>query len=368
MLRKVDGLQDPRPAGATTTLCTQPRTGTVAIATNQNNEHTVSTKNALDMLQELVKDELLAVNHTIVNRMQSSVNMIPHLAGHLISAGGKRLRPILTLLCSRLCGYHGTRHIPLAACVEFIHTATLLHDDVVDDSSLRRGNESANVLWGNQASVLVGDFLFSRAFQIMVEDGSLRVLEILSSASAVIAEGEVQQLANANNLNISEQNCLEVITAKTATLFAAACEIGSVVADQPPHISRALASFGLNFGISFQLIDDTIDYAASESIIGKTVGDDFREGKVTLPVLLAYMRGGPKDHLFWKRTIERGDLREDDLAHAIGLMKKHEVLEDVRPTAAEYVTAACDALEAFPPSPERNALVEAAKFSTIRAY
>ena len=227
-------------------------------AHNHNDEHLLSTDNALDTLQNLVKDDLLAVNHAIVDRMQSRVTMIPQLAGHLISSGGKRLRPVLTLLCSRLCGYQGTRHIPLAACVEFIHTATLLHDDVVDDSSLRRGIESANAVWGNQASVLVGDFLFSRAFQIMVEDGSLRVLEILSAASAVIAEGEVQQLANSNDLRTTEQDCLAVITAKTAKLFAAACEVGAVVSDQPAKTAQSLATFGLNFGISFQLVDDTI--------------------------------------------------------------------------------------------------------------
>ncbi|HIM71661.1 MAG TPA: polyprenyl synthetase family protein, partial [Alphaproteobacteria bacterium] len=220
--------------------------------------------------------------------MQSPILMIPQLADHLISSGGKRLRPVLTLLCSRLCGYQGARHILLAACVEFIHTATLLHDDVVDDSLLRRGIESANSVWGNQASVLVGDFLFSRAFQIMVEDGSLRVLDILSEASAVIAEGEVQQLVNSNDLGTTEQDCLSVISAKTAKLFAAACEVGAVVSERPPKTAASLANFGLNFGISFQLVDDIIDYAATDSVIGKQVGDDFREGKVTLPVFLAY--------------------------------------------------------------------------------
>ena len=337
-------------------------------AHNHNDEHLLSTDNALDTLQNLVKDDLLAVNHAIVDRMQSHVTMIPQLAGHLISSGGKRLRPVLTLLCSRLCGYQGTRHIPLAACVEFIHTATLLHDDVVDDSSLRRGIESANAVWGNQASVLVGDFLFSRAFQIMVEDGSLRVLEILSAASAVIAEGEVQQLANSNDLRTTEQDCLAVITAKTAKLFAAACEVGAVVSDQPAKTAQSLATFGLNFGISFQLVDDTIDYAASDSAIGKQIGDDFREGKVTLPVLLAYVRGTQQDRSFWKRTIERQELREGDLACAISLMEKYEVLNDVRSRAREYASAACEGLDDFPDTHERQALSEAAKFCANRAY
>jgi len=340
----------------------------VAIAAHNQSEQLSSTGDALDTLKTLVKDDLLAVNHTIVERMQSPVLMIPQLAGHLISSGGKRLRPILTLLCSRLCGYQGARHIPLAACVEFIHTATLLHDDVVDDSLLRRGIESANSVWGNQASVLVGDFLFSRAFQIMVENGSLQVLGILSEASAVIAEGEVQQLANSNDLGITEQDCLSVISAKTAKLFAAACEVGAVVSEQPPNTAASLANFGLNFGISFQLVDDIIDYAATDSAIGKQVGDDFREGKVTLPVLLAYIRGGRQDREFWKRTIENGELCDGDLACAISLMKKYEVLDDVRKRAREYASVACKALDGFPDSPERRSLIEATKFCANRSY
>ncbi len=340
----------------------------MAIAAHNQSEQLSSTGDALDTLKTLVKDDLLAVNHTIVERMQSPVLMIPQLAGHLISSGGKRLRPILTLLCSRLCGYQGARHIPLAACVEFIHTATLLHDDVVDDSLLRRGIESANSVWGNQASVLVGDFLFSRAFQIMVENGSLQVLGILSEASAVIAEGEVQQLANSNDLGITEQDCLSVISAKTAKLFAAACEVGAVVSEQPPNTAASLANFGLNFGISFQLVDDIIDYAATDSAIGKQVGDDFREGKVTLPVLLAYIRGGRQDREFWKRTIENGELCDGDLACAISLMKKYEVLDDVRKRAREYASVACKALDGFPDSPERRSLIEATKFCANRSY
>ena len=340
----------------------------MAIAAHNRDGHPSSADNALDALQALVKDDLLAVNHTIVDRMQSPVAMIPQLAGHLISSGGKRLRPVLTLLCSQLCDYQGRRHIPLAACVEFIHTATLLHDDVVDDSSLRRGIESANAVWGNQASVLVGDFLFSRAFQIMVEDGSLQVLKILSTASAVIAEGEVQQLANSNDLHTSEQNCLEVITAKTAKLFAAACEIGAVVANKPAKAAQSLANFGLNFGISFQLIDDVIDYSSSDSVIGKQVGDDFREGKVTLPVLLAYGRGSKHDRSFWKRTIEKGELREGDLAYATGLMGKYDVFKDISDRARQYMSKACDQLDDFPDNPARQALIEAAKFCANRSY
>src|SRR5271154_2298331 len=241
---------------------------------------------ALDNLAALVADDMLAVNQLIIRRMESHVQLIPQLAGHIIAAGGKRLRPILTLAGARLCGYQGARHHKLAACVEFIHTATLLHDDVVDASNLRRGEPSANTLFGNQASVLVGDFLFSRAFQLMVEDGSIDVLRILSTASAIIAEGEVLQLTPTSDTATSEQAYLEVVRAKTAELFAAACRIGAVVGGRPASEEEALRTFGLNLGIAFQIADDVLDYGAESAQIGKTVGDDFRESKITLPVIL----------------------------------------------------------------------------------
>ena len=241
------------------------------------------TPSPLERLSALVADDLKAVNELIVRRMESPVALIPELAGHIIAAGGKRLRPLLTLGAARMCGYRGARQVRLAACVEFIHTATLLHDDVVDDSELRRGLASANALWGNEASVLVGDFLLSRAFELMVEDGSLAVLAILSRTASVIAEGEVMQLMTANDTSTAETTYLEVIEAKTAELFAAACRIGAVVAERPKVEEEALEGFGVNLGIAFQLIDDVLDYSAQQATLGKTVGDDFREGKITLP-------------------------------------------------------------------------------------
>ena len=231
------------------------------------------------------------VNRLIVARLDSSISLIPQLAGHLVAAGGKRVRPMLTLIAAQLCGYRGGRHVPLAAAVEFIHTATLLHDDVVDESGLRRGLATANAIWGNKPSVLVGDFLFSRAFQLMVEDGSLEVLAILANASAVIAEGEVAQLMTANDAETSEARYLEVITAKTATLFAAAAQIGAVVGERPREDFEALRCYGEKLGIAFQLIDDVLDYSAREVVLGKSIGDDFRDGKITLPVVLAFERG-----------------------------------------------------------------------------
>ncbi|MDP9128013.1 MAG: polyprenyl synthetase family protein, partial [Pseudomonadota bacterium] len=263
-----------------------------------------SSPTALDALTALVAEDMAAVNHLIIQRMESSVPLIPQLAGHIIAAGGKRLRPILTLASARLCGYQGLRHHKLAASVEFIHTATLLHDDVVDASSLRRGEPSANAMFGNQASVLVGDFLFSRAFQLMVEDGSIDVLRILSTASAVIAEGEVLQLTTTNDSGTSEQTYLEVVRAKTAELFAAACRIGAVVAGRPASEEEALRTFGLNLGIAFQIIDDALDYSAEQLRLGKTIGDDFREGKVTLPVILAIHRGNEAERAFWRRALD----------------------------------------------------------------
>ena len=245
----------------------------------------------LEAIQALVEADMGRVNELIIARLDSPISLIPQLAGHLVAAGGKRVRPMLTLIAAQLCGYRGGRHVPLAAAVEFIHTATLLHDDVVDESDLRRGLATANAIWGNKPSVLVGDFLFSRAFQLMVEDGSLEVLAILANASAVIAEGEVAQLMTANDAETTEARYLEVITAKTATLFAAAAQIGGVVSECSPAEVEALRRYGENLGIAFQLIDDVLDYSAREVVLGKSIGDDYRDGKITLPVVLAFERG-----------------------------------------------------------------------------
>jgi octaprenyl-diphosphate synthase len=324
--------------------------------------------NALDKLTVLVADDLKACNALIIDRMQSPVELIPQLAGYIIAAGGKRLRPVLTLASSRLCGYEGNRHQALAACVEFIHTATLLHDDVVDESDLRRGLASANAVFGNKASVLVGDFLFSRAFQLMVEDGSLDVLRILSHASAVIAEGEVLQLATSNDTGTSEQAYLDVIRSKTAELFAAACQIGAVVAERPSAEEDALFAYGLNLGIAFQLVDDVLDYSALQARLGKTVGDDFREGKITLPVILAYRRGSDEERVFWNRALEEMEQDEGDLDKAIGLMNQHGALRDTVERARHYGAIARDALGLFPESEEKAALLDVIDFVIDREF
>ncbi len=331
----------------------------MAIATDPNAVPLRATRASLDDVQAPIRGDLLAVNRLILDRMQSSVGLIPQLAGHIVSSGGKRIRPTLTLLAARLCEYAGRRQIALAACVEFIHTATLLHDDVVDVSALRRGQATANAVWGNQASVLVGDFLFSRAFQLMVKDGSLRVLDILSNASAVIAEGEVMQLVTSNDVGTSEADYLAVITAKTATLFAAACEIGGVVAERPARECEALAEFGLNLGIAFQLIDDWLDYAANDSALGKSVGDDFREGKITLPVVLAYARGSEAERSFWRRTVVECEQAEGDFARAAQYMAAHGAFEATLEKAQSYANAARAALRGFADSTPKRALLAA---------
>ncbi len=324
--------------------------------------------NALDNLVALVAQDLADVNEIIINRMQSPVALIPQLAGYLIASGGKRLRPVLTLAAAKLCGYHGETHKPLAACVEFIHTATLLHDDVVDESDLRRGQASANAVYGNKSSVLVGDFLFSRAFQVMVEAGSLDVLRILSNASAVISEGEVLQLITQNDTETSEEAYLEVIKAKTAELFAAACRIGAVVAGRPTAEEDALRSYGMNLGIAFQLVDDVLDYSAAQAKLGKNIGDDFREGKITLPIVLAFRRGDDEERTFWRRTMEDLDQGEGDLDRAIALMAKHNALHDSVERARHYVSVARDALGLFPASPVKRALLDVLEFVVDRDY
>lgn len=323
---------------------------------------------SLDPLLRLLAADLARVNELIVARMHSPVALIPQLAGHIVSAGGKRLRPMLTLGCARLCGYEGERHIALAAAVEFIHTATLLHDDVVDSSDLRRGRDTANAVWGNKPAVLVGDFLFARSFGLMVEDGSLRVLEILSRAAAVIAEGEVGQLITANDTTTTEAAYLEVIEAKTAALFAAASRIGAVIAERPPVEEAALERFGRNLGIAFQLIDDMLDFSARESDLGKAVGDDFRDGKITLPILIAFARGDAEERAFWRRTLEDCDQVPGDLERAMRLLERRGALAETLERAKTYAAAAIAALGGFPDGPVRRALVETAAFATARGF
>jgi octaprenyl-diphosphate synthase len=323
---------------------------------------------SLEPMIALTAAGMNAVNAVILERMKSKVALIPELAGHLIAGGGKRMRPMLTLASAALFDYPGNRHHKLAAAVEFIHTATLLHDDVVDGSGLRRGRRTANVIWGNPSSVLVGDFLFSRAFELMVEDGSLKVLKILSAASAVIAEGEVDQLTAQRRIETPEDHYLEIIAAKTAALFAAACRIAPVVAEAGEDAEEALEAYGKNIGIAFQLVDDAIDYSSDERTMGKGVGDDFRDGKMTLPVILAFARGSESDRRFWRSAISGERSADEDLSQAIALVGATGALADTLERARIYARRAIDALALFPSGKAKTALIEAAEFAVARAY
>jgi octaprenyl-diphosphate synthase len=323
---------------------------------------------SIDGIVALTRDDMARVNATILSRTGSDVTMIPEVANHLISSGGKRLRPMLTLATAQLARYGGEGHVKLAASVEFMHTATLLHDDVVDESDMRRGKPAARMVWGNEASVLVGDFLLGQAFKMMVEVGSMGALDILSSAAAVIAEGEVAQLAAAKNLATTEDDYLAVIRGKTAELFAAACEVGPVLAERPRAEQAACRSFGMNLGIAFQLVDDALDYGGTDARLGKNVGDDFREGKITLPVVLAFRRGSEAERHFWRRTLETGTIRDGDLEEALSLIRRHKALDDTIERARHYGAMAKDALALFHDGAMKSALIEVVDFCINRSH
>lgn len=324
--------------------------------------------NPLDILQADMAEDMKAVNAMIIKHMQSDVPLIPQLASYLIAAGGKRIRPLLTLSATALFGGDMTRAHRLSAAVEFIHTATLLHDDVVDDSTQRRGKDSANIVFGNEASVLVGDFLFSRAFQLMTADGSLDVLRILSTASAIIAEGEVKQLATQNNLGTTMDDYLSVIEGKTAALFAAACEVGPVIADQDKQTTQALRDYGMALGMAFQIIDDTLDYEPAREKFGKTVGDDFREGKITAPILYALENSDKEEKEFWQCTLADKNQKDGDLAHAQKLIEKYDALNKSKKLAQEYGKKALKSLSILSPSPICDTLKALINFTINRSF
>ena len=334
----------------------------------QLSENRRDTQDALDRLQKHFTDELVKVEQTITDHMSSAASLIPEISGHIVGAGGKRLRPLLTLSAARLSGYQGDKQIMLAAAVEFMHTATLLHDDVVDDSDMRRGQPTARNLWGNSASVLVGDFLLGQAFRMMVAAGSLPALDILSSAAAVIAEGEVMQLAAMNNAQISEDSYLDIIDAKTAALFAAAAEVGGVIADAQDAEQKALTAYGRNLGIAFQLVDDALDYGSINRVLGKNIGEDFVEGKVTLPVILAYHRGDAEAREFWQEAVKNPNNDAARLDRALALMDQTDALADTVERARHYGDKAKDALGLFPAGEVQKTLIRLVDFCIARAY
>ena len=324
-------------------------------------------KNSVDDLQLYFAQDMQAVDKLINSYITSNVTpVISELSNHLINAGGKRLRPLLTLAASDLCNYSGASHIKLAAAIEFIHTATLLHDDVVDESFQRRGKPTANILWDNQSSVLVGDYLFSKSFQLMVETDSLKVLSILADASSTISEGEILQLSAVKNIKTDESAYFKIIEGKTAALFAAATEVGAVISNVEDKEADALANFGKALGISFQITDDLLDYVGSEEVLGKNIGDDFKEGKVTLPLIKAISKSSKEEKRFWKEVINKGMQKSSDLEHALLLMRQHDVFDETRSEAIKWSKKARNYLDIFPESKTKVILQELTSFVVER--
>jgi octaprenyl-diphosphate synthase len=324
---------------------------------------------AFDRLLGLVEDDMARVNAEIAERMRSEhTDLIPQISAHLIGAGGKRLRPILTLAAAKLCGYDGDAHVKLAAAVECIHNATLLHDDVVDESGQRRGKATAHTVFGNKPSVLVGDFLFARSFQLMVETDHIEVLRLLSDAAATIVEGEVLQLAHAGDLSGGEAVYYKVIRGKTAALFEAAAQSGAEVAGAGPERAEAMRVYGDELGLAFQIADDLLDYGGAAAAIGKNRGDDFREGKATLPVLLAYAQADEDERAFWRRVMVRREQEEGDLEQAMAYMRRADALQETRRRADAHAARARAALDIFPPSALRDAMADIVDFVVARAY
>lgn len=330
-------------------------------------KHDPDGPNAVDRLSVLLAEDLTAVDALIHQHMTSPVGVIPNLAAHLIDAGGKRIRPLITLASARLLGRGGDGPRKLAAAVEFIHSATLLHDDVVDVSSMRRGRQAANVVWGNSASVLVGDFLFARSFNLMVETGDIQVLDILARAASVIAEGEVMQLAAANDAETTRARYMEIIAAKTAALFAAAAKAGAVAAGRPGAEAEALEVFGRELGLAFQLVDDALDYGGLAAAMGKNTGADFREGKVTLPVVFARDAGDEGERAFWRRVMG-GERNDDDFHRALALLRRHDAIGQTLSAAREHALRAQRTLSALPANAYRDALSDLADFVIERGH
>ena len=324
----------------------------------------------VDNLQFLCKADISEINRLIIDKLESNVPLIKDISNYIVLSGGKRLRPLLTVACSKMSGYgfnkNQKRHISLAAAIEFIHTATLMHDDVVDESKLRRGKLSSNEVWGNKMSVLVGDFLFSRAFELMADDKSNEILQLLSNTSVIISEAEVLELSSDKDPTISEDTYFKVINGKTGALFSAACQVGGIIADLDKNKKEALKAFGTNFGIAFQLIDDALDYTSASKVLGKNIGDDFKEGKITLPIILAYLRSNKEEKFFWDRTIKKLDQRPSDLLKSIELINKYDCIKDTIDRAKHFSNIAVDSLGAFEDNEYKISLLELIKNSQDR--
>ena len=323
---------------------------------------------SLRNLKKLIKKEFNETDKLIRNQINSDVNRIPKLSKHIINLGGKRLRPMLTISCAKMLKVRNKNHIKLAAAVELLHTATLLHDDVVDESNYRRGEKTSHTLWDNKSSILVGDFLLGKAFQLMVETNSLECLNILSKAASIIAEGEVLQLVETNNINIRKTNYLKIIESKTAALFSSACEVGGVVSGANKSQKKKLSNFGKNLGTAFQLIDDALDYDGSSVKMGKNNGDDFFEGKITLPVILAINSADKKEKEFWKKVFNKKIRNKTDLKIAKKIIKEKDTINKTLKLANQYGEEAKQIMEGFENNPIRDALIDLVDFSLIRNH
>jgi octaprenyl-diphosphate synthase len=319
-------------------------------------------------LVDLIQEDFLKTNNLIIDQISSEVDRIPELSKHIINLGGKRLRPILTIACAKMLGIKNNDHITLAAAVELLHTATLLHDDVVDESDFRRGKKTSHILWDNKSSILVGDYLLGKAFQLMVKTGSLECLKILSNAAAVIAEGEVLQLVAINNIDIKESDYMKIIEAKTAALFSSACEVGGIASNSSGETRKSLFSFGKNLGTAFQLTDDALDYSGSSDKLGKNIGDDFYDGKITLPVIIAYREGEEEQRNFWVDSFNKAERNPEDLDKANHLINENEAIEKTLNLAKNYGKKAKRDLSKFPDTPIKTGLINLVDFSSIRDH
>ncbi|ENN93333.1 polyprenyl synthetase family protein [Bartonella bovis] len=329
-------------------------------------DHKKNNQFSSQALINLTKNNMERVNQLIISMAQADVEMIPKICNHLISSGGKRLRPMITLASADMFGYQGDGHIKLATAIEFMHTATLLHDDVVDESNLRRRKSTARMIWGNKASILVGDFLLGQAFKMIVDAGSMEALATLANAAAIIAEGEVMQFAAAQNIETNVSDYLKIINAKTAALFSAAAEVGPIIAGYGHEERLALREYGTSLGLAFQLVDDALDYSGSAEYLGKNIGDDFREGKITMPVIFSYTRGNAIEKAFWKQALENNNNNNESLAHARHLMEKYDSLTDTIEQARVYGKCAINALSSMKESPQKNAFIEIVDFCIAR--
>ena len=320
-------------------------------------------------LRKSVENKLVMVDERIEQKLQSNVDLVKKMSSYHLDTGGKKLRALITLGASKLCGYYkGSRDVNFAACVELIHSATLMHDDVIDNGEIRRGKKTLNKIWGNQSSILVGDYLLSRCFEMMVEDGNLEILKLLSSTSALISQGEILQLQHKGDVDMLEETYLKIISNKTAALFLAASKIGSIITERENKYKEAMESYGKNLGLTFQIADDTLDYNSDLKLFGKNVGNDFFEGKVTLPIILLYQKIGDEDKIYLKSLFNKEKRNNEELEYILFLIKKNNIINQCYKKAEHFINLSYNSLSAFEESEEKNILKNLTSFSIERNF